>query len=342
MLKAFGVGLLCTLGIWYFNELIKFLDINKVVYSQQPGPCRAVEGVYVPEQGYQGSEDVEVLPNGIAIFSSGLNYMRNPALKHVQGRMMMFDLSNPDEPAKALRLTGFTRKINPHGISLFTVDGAVYVYFIHHAMDEVDSDESVEKFRLNDLVVAQEDQFYATNDYVLRHRFLRTLEYFSFLPIGNVVYYDGHKGRKVAESLRRANGINMSPDKKYVYVAEAGAKRITTFRRSANGDLSKVSSTFMGTLVDNINVDPETGNLWVASHPIGYKIYLKVAFPVGSVAPSLVLRVNVSEGVITETTQIYSDDGRNLIGSGSAVFQNGKVLIGTPTHILMYCECLTC
>ena len=70
-------------------------------------------------------------------------------------------------------------------------------------------------FRINDLVVIEEDQFYVTNDYVWRHRFLRILEYFSFLPIGNVVYYDGQKGRKVASNLRRANGINVSPDKKY-------------------------------------------------------------------------------------------------------------------------------
>lgn len=74
----------------------------------------------------QGSEDVEVLPDGTAIFSSvslffvilpsssnvcfmfqGLNYMRNPVLKNVPGRMMMFDFKRPAEPAIELRLLEF-------------------------------------------------------------------------------------------------------------------------------------------------------------------------------------------------------------------------------------------
>ncbi|OQV11761.1 hypothetical protein BV898_13956 [Hypsibius exemplaris] len=124
MLRLAAFGIFFAFGLWYANEFIKFADIHKVIYNQQPGICHEVAGVYAPEIGEQGSEDVEVLPNGMAIFSSGLNYMRNPVLSHVKGRLMSFNFNQSAEPAKELRLLGF-KGLNPHGISLWTETGRV-------------------------------------------------------------------------------------------------------------------------------------------------------------------------------------------------------------------------
>jgi hypothetical protein len=37
-------------------------------------------------------------------------------------------------------------------------------------------------------------------------------------------------------------------------------------------------------------------------------------------------------------TEVFADDGAILKGSSSAIFRNGKLLIGTAIHKLMLCE----
>ncbi|OQV11759.1 putative Serum paraoxonase/arylesterase 1 [Hypsibius exemplaris] len=232
-----------------------------------------------------------------------------------------------------------------------------------HAIDEAGSEESVEKFlwnipagtlthvrsikdasftSLNDLVMTGLDTFYTTNDYIFRNNWIRRLEYFTFLPINNVVYFDGKAGHVAMRQLRRPNGIAISPDHRFLYVAESSAKQVSTFRISRPGQLEHVSSRYLGALVDNLNVDPDSGDVWVGTHPIGYKIFLKVAFPVGTLSPSLILRLKMYAGVVQDVSQIYSNNGSALIGSGVASFYKGGILIGTPTHKLLYCECLIC
>ena len=65
---------------------------------------------------------------------------------------------------------------------------------------------------LNDLVVTEENTFYFTNTY----EFNFTLEVHLRLRLGSVGFYDGCRGRIVLRGRLVPNGINMSPDGKYV------------------------------------------------------------------------------------------------------------------------------
>ena len=65
---------------------------------------------------------------------------------------------------------------------------------------------------LNDLVVMGEDSFYFTNFY----QFDIKLEILLRLRLGYVGFYDGFRGHVIIRRLFIPNGLNTSPDGKYV------------------------------------------------------------------------------------------------------------------------------
>ena len=71
--------------------------------------------------------------------------------------------------------------------------------------------------RLNDLVVVGLDKFYVTNYFTTQSRALKTIElWVFFLPLQTVVYFDGKNGTVALRGLYGPNGIDISPDKKYM------------------------------------------------------------------------------------------------------------------------------
>ena len=69
--------------------------------------------------------------------------------------------------------------------------------------------------RLNNLVLLGLDKFYVTNFLTMQSNILKQLEMFAFfLPLQNVVYFDGTKGTVVLTGTYGGNGIDISRDKK--------------------------------------------------------------------------------------------------------------------------------
>lgn len=69
---------------------------------------------------------------------------------------------------------------------------------------------------LNDIVAVGPEHFYATNDHYFLDPYLRSWEMYLGLAWSYVVYYSPSEVRVVAEGFDFANGINISPDGKYV------------------------------------------------------------------------------------------------------------------------------
>lgn len=70
-------------------------------------------------------------------------------------------------------------------------------------------------FSVNDIIALGPAHFYATNDHYFSDPFLKYLETYLNLRWANVVYYSPDEVKLVAEGFDSANGINISPDKKY-------------------------------------------------------------------------------------------------------------------------------
>ncbi|XP_043318579.1 serum paraoxonase/arylesterase 1 [Cervus canadensis] len=346
---------LLGLGLAFFKDhrssYLARMNASREVKSVELPNCKLIKGIET------GAEDLEILHNGLAFISAGLRY---PGIKSFEpdkpGKILLMDLNEEDPTVLELKMTGSNfdaSSFNPHGISTFTdEDNTVYLLVVSHP----DFKSTVELFKfqeeeksllhlktikhellpnLNDLVAVGPEHFYATNDHYFVDHYMRSWELYLGLAWSNVVYYSPDDVRVVASGFDFANGISMSPDSKYVYIAELLAHKIHVYEKHANWTLTPLKSLDCNTLVDNLSVDPVTGDLWVGCHPNGMKIF---SYDPENPPGSEVLQI---QNILTEepkVTVVYAEDGKVLHGSTVASVYKGKMLVGTVFHKALYCE----
>ncbi|XP_060580720.1 serum paraoxonase/arylesterase 1-like [Ruditapes philippinarum] len=323
-----------------------WLDFDReIIFSVAPGKCRIVlhEG---------GSEDLTHIGNGVVVFSTGLEASEG-LIKAVDLNKSLeaFTLNITNAPAR----NDFMSK--PHGLSTWRDPntGKRYLYVISHA-----TEESIEAFEIeddlnlrylktftdssfrfvNDLVVVGKDKFYTSQfAYCSIHdeSYKINLEWLSHWKSGKVFYFDGHRARVVASNLRQPNGINVSPDGKVLYLAEWGAKTLRAYRRETSNNLVELWSTYLGTGIDNIEVQQDTGDLWIGSHPVMWKTISLINI-FGEKLPGQALRIKMTDNAISEIEEVYSEDGNMLSGTSSATYVNGKLVIGTVSKKAAICD----
>lgn len=188
---------------------------------------------------------------------------------------------------------------------------------------------------MNDIVVLGPEQFYATRDHYFTNFFLVLLELFMDLRWTQVLFYSPKEVKVVARGFSSANGITISLDKKYIYVADVSDKNIHVMKIHDNWDLTQLKVIQLDTLVDNLTVDPDTGDILAGCHPNAIKLLMyNTEDPPGSEA--LRIRNALSEKPMIST--MYANNGSVLQGSSVASVYRGKLLIGTVFHKALYCE----
>ncbi|XP_057690428.1 serum paraoxonase/arylesterase 2-like [Corythoichthys intestinalis] len=304
----------------------------------------------------EGSEDITVFGDGLAFVSTGLSYPGMPS-SDAPGKLFLLDLKDSRmKPAELRMPRNFDLEtFNPHGISVYTdpTDGAVYLFVVNHPhlKSQVELFKFVEEelsllhiktfkhellYRVNDIVALGVDRFYATNDHYFSHEILKTfVEPLLCQPWTNVVYYSAETVKVVSEGYYFANGINLSPDKRYIYVMDLLDQNVHVLERKEDNALASVKAVAVGSLCDNIEVNPQTGDLWLGCHPNGWKL-LKYDLndPPGSEV-ICIKNIHSEEPVVT---QVYADDGHVIMGSSVATTYAGKLIIGSVFHKTLCCD----
>ncbi|KAI0229005.1 Serum paraoxonase/arylesterase 1 [Lamellibrachia satsuma] len=331
------ITILCSKSAWTFPG-------HKTVCNYQPGLCRLVPGVD------EGSEDIQVLPNGLALITSGVDAQN-------RGNILLFDFKKPRRGAHALDIVGDLDRstFSPVGLSIWRDYNSNTIYiFVVNARD--DRKDTVEKFRFDekrrklyhlrtyrdpifthpdDIVATGEDSFYFTNFFMFDFE----VEFLRRLSLGNVGFYDGTRGHILLTGRSIPNGINTSPDGKYVYLAEAGGKRISVYIRESDNTLTLTQVVPLRTFVDNIDVDVVSGHLWVAGFPDDQLLVSHMPWPHTVFAPSQVLRLTLSEdSKVTDISEVYYNDGRQISASSVAVHYRRYMLVGSIFTKLLLCE----
>ncbi|XP_069318834.1 serum paraoxonase/lactonase 3 [Eulemur rufifrons] len=335
------------------ERLLEFrerMNASREVESVEPQNCHLIEGLE------NGSEDIDILPSGLAFISSGLKYLGMPNFAPDEpGKIFLMDLNEQNPRAQALKISdGFDEELfNPHGISIFIdKDHTVYLYVVNHP--HMKSTVEIFKFEeqerslvylktiehelltsVNDIVVLGPEQFYATRDHYFTNYFLVLFEMILDLRWSSVLFYSPIGVKVVAKGFSSANGITVSPDQKYVYVADVAAKNIHVMEKHDNWDLTQLKVIPLGTLVDNLTVDPATGDIWAGCHPNAMKLIIYNAEdPPGSE----VLRIQNIFSEKPRVSTVYANNGSVLQGTSVASTYHGKILIGTVFHKTLYCE----
>ncbi|XP_042279893.1 serum paraoxonase/arylesterase 2-like [Thunnus maccoyii] len=303
-----------------------------------------------------GSEDITILANGLAFISAGLKYPGMPS-SDVTGKIFLLDLQDPRIKPVELRMPrNFDLdSFNPHGISVYTdpSDDTVYLFVVNHPhhKSQVELFKFVEEefsllhqktikhellHSVNDIVAVGVDSFYATNDHYFSHEiFKAVVEPLLAQPWANVVYYSPEKVEVVSEGYYFANGINISPDKRHIYVVDLFDHNVHVLERKEDNALAPVKSVAVGSLCDNVEVDPETGGLWLGCHPNGWKAFM---FDPKDPPGSEVIHIQNIHSEKPVVTQVYADNGQVIMGSSVAAPYGGKLLIGTVFHKALCCD----
>jgi len=195
---------------------------------------------------------------------------------------------------------------------------------------------------MNSLVVVDGDKFnfYFTNWLSGRNKLVTDLQNLLTCPAGDICYYADGAGRVVSKYHFMPNGLALSPDQQFLYVASYGSKSISHFyRRPEDGALAFVRAYPLHGSADNLDI--RDGKLWTAGTyrimPAAGKIsgMLDASTPV----PSFVSRCNINpvNGSLSELSDVIIDDGKIISFATMAVQVKNRLLVGTVDNGLFVC-----
>ncbi|XP_072181032.1 serum paraoxonase/arylesterase 1-like [Diadema setosum] len=322
------------------------------IYTHYPGTCRMLPGIV------HGSEDIVVTSTGLAFISSGVLQIQEQS-PSIVGRIFLFDFSHPDEDPVEVTVEGGGIHDNgwiPVGMDVWESGPKDKPTFTLYVVNRKDGDVGIEVFdfmrrdkksilkhkrkithqniwRPNDLVLVGEDRFYVTNDGYFPKP-VDNLELILGLKVGSVAYYDAGEARIMKTGIGLANGINLSPDKKLLYVSAATERKIYVYKFNADGSFTEVQVIALATMPDNIDVDKDDGSLWVGCHPSIYAVFNKAGF-------GQVLKINLDSALNYTIREVFADDTGMIQGSSIACRHGDAIIIGTVIAKAAYCELLT-
>jgi len=335
-------------GVYWAAILADWAGVFQRTYNNSPGQCAVLRSIEY------GAEDMESLPNGLVFISSGLWMEDTELYRSRPGRIYLFDFNVPNAPPLALKIVADPnyKLISPLGLSSW-IDpktGAVYLYVISHQptmnVDKFKFDQTKRtltlmrrindpKFnKLSDIAVVGEDQFFFTNHYTIS----LYLESFLGVPFGGLGYYDGMVSTLIEKRLSAPNGLFVSRDRKFLYVAQSGKDNIRIYKLQKDSTLTFSHAIEVHTKVDNLFVDSKTGDLWLASHPSLFRL-IRYIHGLIKISPSQVMRVKLNaDSQVVKLEEIYSNDGTEISAAAVAVVHGNRLLIGSILSNAVYCE----
>jgi arylesterase/paraoxonase len=250
---------------------------------------------------------------------------------------------------------GVPAAFQPHGVSLYVApDGARRLFVVNHPQGRGGPAKSVVEIydvgpdgalvhrrtadlgaatRPNDVLGVGRDAFYVTNESALAAGSAR--EAIAMIldtdRSGGIFYVDGSGARAVASGFGFANSLALSPDGATLYATDTIGRRVMVYGRdAATGDLAPRPAIFVGTGVDNLDVEPD-GRIWIASHPKLFTFALghaRTDNPTPAPSQVIILEPDPS-GEGGKGDQVLLTTGEDFAGASVAVREGGRMVLGS-------------
>ncbi|ORX77785.1 calcium-dependent phosphotriesterase [Basidiobolus meristosporus CBS 931.73] len=177
--------------------------------------------------------------------------------------------------------------------------------------------------------------FYVSNDHGYENPFMHNLETKLGLPFGSVAYYNTalQQPQIVAKSIAFPNGITLGNSHRILFVASTFGNAIFGYHVESSESEPFPQLRFNSTLtipvdmsVDNLDLEPTTGELYAAGHPKALKFLQHVRDRVNNRSPSKVVRIIDPENE-ARVEPVFSDSGANFgTSSGAAVDHTRNIM----------------
>ena len=295
---------------------------------------RSFAGRCTPVRGVAGPQDIVIDPVRRLAFISSFDH----ADAHTRGGVHVFDLSDPLSSGWTDMTDGAPAAFRPSGLDYYEDGDVRRLFVVNEAAPAVDIFDVAEDGKLTFLESFSESRlltsprhvaavgprsFYVVNDVKPgRGALFSGLQFLARRGTGEILYANGTSWRLAAEGLRFAGGVDVSPDGRRLYVAEAAGRDVKVFDRDqGSGVLTPVENIRLPASPESVTVDGD-GVLWVAAlpKPLGVLRHSGQA-PVS--APSEVFRI----GADGAATSVYRDDGAEISASTAAARLGDTLLI---------------
>lgn len=334
MKKMWVVYVLGAAVVYAVGSTLHVAGSFRSINPHQSGTTEVIYG------GLYGPEDMDLDEQTGTLYISSSDRWKN--LRGIETNDGIWAMQ-PDSATGPRKLsTDYAGAFHPHGISFLRENTTPYLFVVNHNS----SGNFVERFIIrrdslihqqtfrdpsmccpNDVVGVSRQQFYVTNDHGSPKGFSRTLEDYARLPYSSLLYCDGGRFTTAHDGLKYANGVNVSPDGKKLYLTTTTGRSLMIFDRDpSSGGLTLTSQISLKSGADNIDIDSE-GNLWIAAHP---KLLAFVAHAKDSTkkSPSQVFRLTVNADNRYTVSEVFLDDGSQLSGSSVAVRYKEYLYVG--------------
>lgn len=336
-----AAGSLLVVVAAFTLEFLSFSGHFRDIVPRQPGECSTLP---LPAS----AEDIQIDRNRSIAYLSALDRRALVGGTNVLGDVLQIDLAaDPLRIDKALESP--PPLFRPHGMSLYRMgDGKLRLFVISHPPEQPHTVEIFEQSPTgrfvhvetvrdplltspNAIVAVGPRQFYVANDKGASNFIGRLRESVMRAGLSTLVFHDGASTdgastRVVAEGLKSAVGLGLSPDGLRLHAAETLGKRLAEYSRDPlTGDLTLLRHIDIDGSPDNVNVDVD-GTLWIAVHARLLDLIRHFGDPQHH-SPTTI--VTYSNGVIRP---VYVEDGANIsAGSVGAAF-DGRLYVGSITE----------
>ncbi|CAG8488401.1 2676_t:CDS:2 [Dentiscutata heterogama] len=327
------------------------------------GKCRRLEGLE------EACEDIKIHhTSGLAYFACGNAEARTTqwfppmGLRHnysYQPKDTFYVYNIETSKLTPLTLKNFDEDFALHGFGMYedpSEPDIIYFFIINHKRTgsvielfkhKINSFElhhlKTFKHKLiynpNNVAPVSKDEFYITNDYYYQTHWKRLVESLTLRKWGNVVFHSSKTNTTeiVVDGLAYANGINVNWDYSRIYVGTIGTGELLIYERKPDNKLKLLEAIKIEHPIDNVNVDPVTGEIYLAAIYNMLDAYLsligkdtKPAFSIFKVSN------NTGEdrfyGIKYSKEKIFEDDGTLLrmvsVAAGDSVRK--VVFFGSP------------
>lgn len=195
-----------------------------------------------------------------------------------------------------------------------------------------------EKFiSLNDVAAFDEERFFVTND----HGYIRNSIMFIIstiiprLSTSSVVFWDGFQSHYAAQpgDIKFPNGIVFNHKNSKLFISSTAPPGIL-YIFSVNDinhpeNIEEFKQIIVSTGIDNLSISPDDGSLWAACHPNSLRFLNHALRPKTTIAPSQVLRFDISNLDNISVSQKFISDGEEVSASATGL-SIGDYLVITP------------